>query len=148
MIKTKDVLAVKTSGVCFSPPAMARMEVPSKTSCFVKSVGSISFQGEKITIFNWWSRKMTYTPLKTNVTGWKITNFNGKYIDIFIHGGFSHCPCCFFFGGVHPWSLTVKSLKNDAWKMIHLLLAITMFREWCVKLPALSEFGMIILRYS
>jgi len=32
-------------------------------------------------------RKKGITPLKTNMTGWKIPIFNRKYI--FIHGGFS-----------------------------------------------------------
>ena len=31
----------------------------------------------------------SFTPLKTKMTGWKIPMFNRKYIDSFIHGGFS-----------------------------------------------------------
>ena len=33
----------------------------------------------------------TYTPHKTNMTGWKVPMFNRKYI--FIHGGFSSQSC-------------------------------------------------------
>ena len=44
-----------------------------------------------------WQLSVGVTPLKTNMTGWKLPMFNRKYI--FIHGGFpaSHVS---FFGGV------------------------------------------------